>query len=233
VTHLVVGAGEVGTALHAVLSRAHPTVVRDVDPVDLSPVDVLHVAFPWTPAFADQVAGYEAGHRAGLVIVHSTVPVGTCDPHGWVHSPVRGRHPDLAPSLTAFVKHVGGGRAEEAAEVLEAAGITTMVHDRAAETEAGKLAELAQFALQVVVEKEVHAWCQREGLDFDVVYRRFAETYNAGYETLGDLRFVRPVLEHMPGPIGGHCVVAGSRLLGGWLGNLVVAYDRRLRGEAR
>lgn len=228
-TQLIVGAGEVGTALHAVLSRAHPTAIRDVEPVDI-PAEVLHVAIPWSERFVAAVRRYEVEHGADLVIVHSTVPVGTCDPERWVHSPVRGRHPDLAESLTAFVKHVGGTRAKEAAAILEPAGIGVAVHDRAVETEAGKLAELAQYALQVIVEKDIHAWCEREGLNFSTVYTTFAESYNAGYEALGEHQFVRPVLRHMPGPIGGHCVMVGAKILGGWLGNLVTEYDCSLRG---
>lgn len=210
--HLVVGAGEVGSALHNVLSRTMRCELRDIAPHDGN-ADVLHIAFPWSDRFADAVHRYWAEHGAGLVVVHSTVPVGTCDPHGWVHSPVRGRHPNLAPALFAFVKHVGGARAKEAATLLEAAGITTMVHDRAAETEAAKLWELTQFGIQVRVEQEIHDWCERRGIDADVVYRQFAETYNAGWEALGELRFVRPVLEHMPGPIGGHCVRQCAALL--------------------
>lgn len=209
---LVVGAGEVGTALHAVLSRAHPTAIRDLEPVDVQ-AEVLHICIPWSDEFVTAVRRYEVEHGAELVVVHSTVPVGTCDPEGWVHSPVRGRHPDLVDSLLTFVKHCGGERAKEAAAVLEDAGIDVAVHGRAAATEAGKLWELAQFGLQVTIEKQIHAWCTENGIDSDVAYRQFAETYNAGYEALGELRFVRPVLRHMPGPIGGHCIRQCSALL--------------------
>lgn len=209
---LVIGAGEVGTALHAVLSRAHHTAIRDVEPMDAK-ADVLHICIPWSDQFVEIVHRYQAQHQADLVVVHSTVPVGTCDPEGWVHSPVRGRHPDLVESLTAFTKHVGGGRAGEAASILEAAGIPTATHDRAAETEAGKLWELVQLGQQVLVEQQIDAWCREHGLDADVVYRQFAETYNAGYSKLGDDHFVRPVLRHVPGPIGGHCIRQCSALL--------------------
>lgn len=210
--HLVVGAGEVGTAVHAVLSRAHPTVLRDVEPVD-AVADVLDVCIPWQTGFAGIVAGYAVEHRARLVVVHSTVPVGVCDAQGWVHSPVRGRHPNLTEGVATFVKHFGGGLAEEASLDWKAAGVPTAVHPRAAETEAGKLWELAQFGLQVRVEKAVHAWCVERGLDPEVVYTAMAHTYNAGYEALGEHWATRPVLRHMPGDIGGHCVVPMSRLL--------------------
>src|SRR5690606_40778498 len=53
----------------------------------------------------EHVQRYAAEHGAELVVVHSTVPVGTCDANGWVHSPVRGRHPNLVGGLRKFVKH--------------------------------------------------------------------------------------------------------------------------------
>lgn len=212
--HLVIGAGEVGTAVHAVLSDARPVAIRDVEPAgDIGPVDVLETCIPWSPAFVDQVRAYQAEYGAELVVVHSTVPVGTCDAEGWVHSPVRGRHPNLVPGLRAFTKHFGGREAARAAEAWADAGVITDVHPRAAELEAGKVWELVQFGVQVRTEQAIHAWCEQRGLDPDVVYRQMAETYNAGYQQLGERCFVRPVLDHVPGPIGGHCVVPMSHLL--------------------
>lgn len=210
--HLVVGAGEVGTAVAAVLSRSHPTQLRDIEPVE-DEADVLDVCIPWQPGFVDIVHKYAEQHRARLVVVHSTVPTGTCDREGWVHSPVRGRHPDLEDGVATFVKHFGGVNAEEAALDWKDCGVSTAVHPRAAETEAGKLWELVQFGLQVRVEKAIHSWCTENGLDPEVVYTAMAHTYNNGYEQLGEHWAIRPVLKHMPGDIGGHCVVPMAELL--------------------
>ncbi len=215
-THAVLGLGEVGAALTQVLPD--PATYDGLDgppPADVDPVDVLHVAIPWDAGFTTAVEAHQRRWAADMVIVHSTVPVGTCDPHGWVHSPVRGRHPDLVDGLKTFTKHVGGWRAYDAANVLVAdAGMTCRIHDRAAVTEAGKLWELAQFGMQVAVEHAIADWCRARGLPHDEVYAAFARTYNDGYRELGESRFVRPVLEHQPGPVGGHCVTAGAALLG-------------------
>lgn len=218
--HLVVGAGEVGTAVAAVLSRAHPTVLRDVGPVD-EVADVLDVCIPWSETFVESVAAYAIEHQARMVVVHSTVPVGVCDRQGWVHSPIRGRHPHLEEGVASFVKHFGGAGAEESALDWKACGVTTAVHPRAAECEAGKLWELAQFGLQVRVEKALHTWCSERGLDPEVVYGSFAHTYNQGYEALGATHFVRPVLKHVPGDIGGHCVVPMANLLDHTIADIV------------
>lgn len=219
--HLVIGAGEVGLAVFEVLQDCgDPVNIRDVPPADVS-ADALHVCFPWSDTFAASVRGYIEEHVADLVVVHSTVPVGTCDPYGWVHSPVRGRHPHLVEGLRSFTKHFGGSRATEAAKAFDAVQIPTMLHSRAVETEAGKLWELIQYGVQIRVEKQIHAWCEETGVDFDVVYTQMAHTYNDGWEQLDHPEFVRPVLAHLPGPIGGHCVAQNSRMLDHPLARLV------------
>src|SRR5690554_8231791 len=113
--HLVLGAGQVGTAVAEVLSDVGEVALRDVDPTD-DRADVLHACIPWSSGFADALRGAVTRHRAELVVVHSTVPVGTCDPHGCVQSPVRGRYLNLAPSLRTVTKHFGVHRAAEAAD---------------------------------------------------------------------------------------------------------------------
>lgn len=81
---LVVGAGEVGRAVGSVL---------ECDVVDVTDepgsAAVLHVCFPWFDGFEAEVARYRALFDSEVVVVHSTVPVGTCRALGAVHSPVR------------------------------------------------------------------------------------------------------------------------------------------------
>lgn len=224
--HLIVGAGEVGTALQEVLStwaisleESDASYIIDSDPSNTSqkipPVDwkpnVLHIAFPYSHRFIVEVGQYIGIYDPDLIVVHSTVPVDTC----WklprrqdvVHSPIRGRHPHLAESIRTFVKHFGGPRADEAAVHFSVRGIETSTTYHAANTEAGKLWEMVQFAVNIAMEKEITRYCEAHGMARDVVYTEFAATYNEGYADLDLYQFVRPILEHMPGPIGGHCVM--------------------------
>lgn len=213
--HLVIGMGEVGTALAEVLGC--PGI--DTEPVsDLLQPDILHIAYPYSDSFTSATASYQAIHQPDLVVVHSTVPIGTCDERGWVHSPVRGRHPHLAESLRAFTKQFGGKRAWDAALTWPG---EVSVCDVAADTEAAKLFELAQFGLQVRVTQSIYDYCEARGLDPEVVYRQSAEIYNTGYSKMGDDRFMRPILEHVPGAIGGHCVNQNMAHLDHEIGRLV------------
>lgn len=216
----MIGAGQVGSALFKVLESVHETTLRDTEP-DNAQADMIHICFPWSEQFVELVQGYIKLHKAQYVVVHSTVPVGTCDPYGWVHSPIRGRHPNLYEGIMTFTKHVGGRDAETVSGEFKLAGLTTLVHPYATETEAGKLWELTQFGLQVMTQKAIYKWCVERDIDPDVVYRQFAETYNDGYQLLDEDRFVRPVLDHMPGPIGGHCVTQCAGMLDHELGQQV------------
>lgn len=214
-SHLVIGAGEVGTSLYAILKETYGdrAQIRDVEPVGHL-VDVIHVCIPWSDSFVDTIAAYADEHQASLVVVHSTVPVGTCDRMGWVHSPIRGRHPNLYDGIRRFVKHVGGARSGEAAKIFDQCGISVSEHEKAATTEAGKLWELVQFGLQVAIQKDIFAWCEVNGLDGNEVYTEFAHTYNIGYQALGEGRFTRPMIMPDANPrIGGHCVTTNAEHL--------------------
>lgn len=211
--HVVIGAGQVGSAIAQVLGARHEVHVRDIERSGPERAEVLHICFPWSERFTALVLDYAADYGADLVVVHSTVPIGTCARLGAVHSPVRGRHPFLAAGIRTFVKFFGGDRASEAAAFFAYCGVETRCVPEASTTEAGKLWELVQYGLQIVIEKQMFAFCAKQGLDFDVVYTEFAHTYNQGYSLLGEEQFRRPVITHVPGAIGGHCILQNGALL--------------------
>lgn len=218
---VVIGAGEVGSAVGAVLEDQYRVVYVDVDTPQEQVAATLrghrlpsmHVAIPWSEHFVEEVRAYERLLRPELTVVHSTVPVGTCGPNGWCHAPVRGRHPHLEEGVRESPMVIGGQHAEQVAIALAKCGVKASFEDDPANTEAGKLWELAQLGIQVRVMQEIHDYCQQNDLDFHVVYTRFAQDYNEAYRQI-DAKFVRPVLDYQPGPLGGHCVAQNSPLLG-------------------
>lgn len=213
-TQLVVGMGEVGTAIQRILQ------CDGYDPVRMSittrtTYDVLHVCFPYRDGdtFERAVREYIDTYRPGLVIIHSTVPVGTCAKFGAVHSPVRGIHPHLEQGIRTFVKFFGGPQADAAAQIFQECGIVCRTTPRAENTEALKLWDTLQYGMAILLEKEIHDFCKENDLDFSVVYTEANRTYNEGYAALGRPEYAKYVLRHMDGPIGGHCVVQNARLL--------------------
>lgn len=210
VKHLVIGNGEVGSAIVNILNcLAH-------DPTQhlyfTGSCDYLHVCFPYFEGFIDEVNKYRQQYEAKHVVIHSTVPVGTSRELNAIHSPIRGVHPNLEEGIRTFVKYFAGEHAEEAAKEFENLGIRTKVFDNPNNTEAGKLWSTTQYGAMIMLNKEIYNWCIENNCDFDVVYSEFNKTYNEGYKLLGREDVVRPVLKYMDGKIGGHCVGANVKL---------------------
>jgi hypothetical protein len=212
--HLVIGLGEVGNALRTILECSGYDLDKGVVPTERE-FDFIHICFPYSDNFEKEVRGYKEMFKPRVVVIHSTVPVGTSKALGAVNSPVRGKHPDLVQSLKTFVKFVGGEEAGafEVCFELSKYGIECEMIQSSDDTEALKLWDTTQYGAMIMLEKEIHAWCVKHNLNFDVVYSEGNRTYNEGYAAMGMPQVIRPNLTHQDGPIGGHCVVQNCKLL--------------------
>lgn len=211
--HLVIGLGEVGEALQKILRCDGHDPIKEIYNED-GEYDVLHIAFPFSETFIDDVKKYETQFKSGLTIIHSTVPLGTTDALGAVHSPIRGPHPHLVQGIETFVKYFGGARAEEAAEYFKALSIGCTCVPNAKTTEALKLWDTTQYGIMILLNKQIMKFCEETGTDFGIIYGHANQTYNEGYNALGRPEVIRPYLNFVPGPIGGHCVLPNAGLLG-------------------
>lgn len=229
--HLIAGFGEIGAAIHTLLDE------NGVQSIDISDMqkgfvyafgavekkqDVIHICFPFynedALIFIEECKRYEKELAdGGIIIIHSTVPVGTTTSLGnnYVHSPVRGVHPNLYESLKVFVKYFGGARAREASTLFKRYGLHVRFTSVAENTEAMKLWETEQYRRFIGTMQEIHEFCDAHHLDFDLVYTESNNTYNDGYTEMGMEHVTRPVLFYMPGPIGGHCVEPNHVILFG------------------
>lgn len=231
---LIIGMGEVGQAIKEVLGSDVLTYDRDMGSAAhgiVPDADVLHICFPYTDSFVQFVQQYQRYTGAHLTIIHSTVPIGTSDKLGAVHSPVRGVHPHLAEGIRTFVKYFGGLQAMQAAAIFEQCGVPVRVLRDARNAEALKLWDTTQYGAMIMIEKEIHAFCREHGLDFEIVYADANNTYNMGYDKLGMTHVVRPALMHKNGPIGGHCVIQNARLLDAAMAKWLLKADKELREE--
>lgn len=208
--HLIVGYGEVGKALHKIIGDAyiqdpkHTTWNRE-------DVDVVHICIPWSSRFRWETISYKI--FSPLIIVHSSIPVGTCDALGVVHSPIRGVHPHLEEGIRTFVKYFGGKGAKEAAKIFSDLDIRTRWYEKAKTTEAIKLWDTTQYGKLIMLEKQIYKWCQENEVDFKEVYQSANKDYDEGYIKLDRPEVVRPYLKHVEGPIGGHCINENAKLL--------------------
>lgn len=216
--HLIIGLGEVGSALHVVLGcfGYDPNIEAFKDtPLE---ADVLHICYPYTPRFNKATQEYIAICNPSTIVIHSTVPIGTTRQFGEraVHSPVRGQHPNLAASLNVFTKYIGAvdqNKGKQVKAFLEQKGIPCKVCSSPETTEALKLLDTTYYGMNIAFMKRVLEFCKQEGLDFEEVYTHPNKTYNTGYKEMGKEYVVRPVLKAEEGKIGGHCIIPNSLLL--------------------
>lgn len=208
--HLIVGYGEVGKALHKVIGNS-AIFDLNIDTWYGDKVDVIHICIPYKKDFDGIVFGYK--NFAKLIIVHSSVPIGTCDTLDVVHSPIRGVHPHLAEGIRTFPKYFGGKYAKKASNIFKKLGLKVKAFPKAKTTEALKLWDTTQYGRLIMLEKEIYKWCKENDVDFDIVYSTANKDYNEGYVKLGRPEVVRPYLKHIEGKIGGHCVLNNAKLL--------------------
>lgn len=221
--HFVIGLGQIGSAIKELFDCEG----RDIDSVEAD-VDILHICFPYSENFINQVRAYQAQYEPQYTVIHSTVPVGTSKRLKAIHSPVTGKHPDLLESIKTFTKFIAGDGADKVAPEFEKAGCTVKVLSKAENTEAGKLWSLNIYGINVIIEKEIHRYCYENNLNFDEVYTEFVDMYNDGYKAMGMPEFQQYKLKHMDGKIGGHCVIQNMPHLYSELADFLITWNEKM-----
>jgi len=85
--------------------------------------------------------------------------------------------------------------------------------DKPETTEAMKLFDTEYYKVCIEFAQRVKKYCDKRGLNFHEVYTLANQTYNEGYQKLGNPEVVRPVLQPIMKKIGGHCILSNSKLL--------------------
>jgi len=210
--NLVIGLGEIGRPLMEVLRKAHRVEGIDLPPRDVpGPIDLMHVCYPGDiPDFAGETATYVRRYKPSIVVIHSTVPVGTTRavqalvPVPVVHSPVRGKHARMVEELFKYVKFVGGTDPDAVTQVeahFHCAGMKTRRLSSPEATELAKLTETTYLGLLIAFAQDVDRMARATGVPYDDV----AEFYE-------EISYL-PRVRYFPGIIGGHCVMPNVGLL--------------------
>jgi len=230
---LIIGNGEIGKGLFQVLEPVYPAIrIRGLEPLpegkngEILNFEFLHICFPYSKNFIEEVEKYQDRYLPEHTIIHSTVPVGTSRKCSASHSPIRGQHPNMAESIKTFVKYLGGAN-EEIKKYFENAGIKIKVFNKSETTELLKILSTTYYAWNIVFCKEVLRICEDLNLDFDEVYTFPNNTYNDGYKKLGKRSVRRPILEPRPGPIKGHCLMQNCELLEDVITKTIIEFNKR------
>jgi hypothetical protein len=210
---LIVGLGEVGSALAQVLKRSGRILEHDIERREFDePVGVMHLCFPFTRQtdFEAIALSYIERFKPELTIINSTVVPGTSRAIAErasvpiAYSPVRGKHARMVDDLLKYRKFVAGTddkTATCAAEHFREAGMTTQCIDRLETLELAKLAETTYFGVLISFAQELNRYANRVNGDYAEALDFFEE-----------VDFL-PHTKYYPGFIGGHCVIPNIQLL--------------------
>ena len=216
---LLIGQGQIGTAIKGaeeIAGNEVDVIERDYAPkIMKQEYPICHVCIPYSEDFENVIETYLNTYKPELTIIHSTVTPGTTEnlilktDMKIVHSPVMGIHPNLLSGVLTFKKIIGSDDPEAtelAAQHFKDLDIDTVIYDSATNSEMAKLLSTTYYGWNIVFMKSVHRLCEENNLNFDQVYTNTNQIYNDGYTKLDKKNVRRPVLDYMPGLIGGHCV---------------------------
>lgn len=237
----ILGFGDVGQAIHKLAQQKHTVFVRDLDRDTLrgKKIDILHICIPWTEKFENVVVKTIKEFKPQLTIINSTVRPGTTQSLYkktkalLVHAPVIGIHPHLYTHLKHFRKPLGAVNQKAyqlAKKHFEELGVTTVRFDSPFETELAKIICTTYYAWNIIFEKWVHDLSSSKKANFSQVYTQWNQIYNTGYKSIIP-GVVRPILKHVPGEIGGHCLIPNAKIINHWLNDditgLILKHNRK------
>ncbi len=205
---IIIGNGEIGKSLHKVIGGD----IRGKEAEWARGYDIIHICFPYSSEFIEQVKGYQKGYNPKYTVIHSTVPVGTSRKCNAINSPCLGVHPYLEESFKTFTKYLGGENAGEVADYFRRANIKVYITDKPETTELMKLLCTTKYGIDIEYAKDVKRQCDKYGVPFEM-WTLWTGNYNHGYRKLGQGQFVRPNLIPNMQKINGHCVLPNTELI--------------------
>lgn len=222
---LIIGNGEVGSALYFVLEVRYNEEVQIRDytvGLKVDSIDIMHICFPYSDEFVDYVKKYQEEYNPKYTVIHSTVPVGTSSKCNACHSPIEGAHPHLEESLQKFTKFVGGKDADVVAEYFRDAGVKVYICRKSETTELAKLLSTTYYALCIEFVKEAERLCDANEVPFSEAFTLFQEKYNEGWRELNRPEYQRPILIPIQKKQGGHCTMPNCELLNSVFAKIVL-----------
>lgn len=213
---LIIGKGQIGEALFEIFSKHHECKIRDVEDLKMPGVEVLHICFPYSKRFVDHVNRYIKQYDPKIIFIHSSVAVGTTDRFGpsAVHSPERGRFPNLAKEMVVFPKYIGTPYEltwQVASKYIEDCGWKTVRVKDSRMTEFLKLQSNIHLGMEIAWRQEVGRMLESLRLRDTSIYESWEDSYNKGHKDLGHEHLIRPRLKS--DPIGGHCILPCTDIL--------------------
>ena len=215
--HLVIGMGEIGSAIaNNLLQKDFLVQTLDINPETITgKIAVLHICIPYSDNFVKTVKAYQKKYNPKLIIIYSTVPVGTTRKieHA-VHSPVEGKHPRLTQSVKVGLRWIGYNTNQDkiaAQRIWRKITVCESIQNTDW-TEFLKLASTSKYGINIVWADYMRKVAEHLNMPYEYVLE-WDKAYNELYRKLGFKQYQKFVLDPPYGEIGGHCIVPNSFLL--------------------
>lgn len=208
---IIIGAGEIGSALARVLADYKPTVI-DSRSVSNDKFEIMHIAFPYSENFEAYVKDYQKRYKPKFTVIHSTVKIGTSKRLKAIHSPVLGIHPHLEEGIKTFTKFLSGKKANLVADYFRRAGLRVYIFEKSETTELMKILDTTFYGICIEYTKDVKKIAEAYKIPFEA-WTLWTNNYNEGYTKLNHPEYVRPNLVPIMTDIKGHCVMPNTELL--------------------
>jgi len=217
---ILIGYGEIGKAVYTVFSKKHNISIHDPKQSKKYNVkagtkaDILIIAIPYGKNFVKIVKDYKKKFDTNSILIFSTTAIGTCRKLGAVHSPVEGRHPNLAKSILKSRRWVGGMNIKVLSFLIQSGFKKKKIFllKNSEWTEFLKLRSTSLYGVNIEFARYSNKVATKLKMPFENV-KFFDNDYNEMYKELGMPEFSRYILEPPKGKIGGHCVVPNAKIL--------------------
>lgn len=215
--HLVIGMGQIGSAVATVLlGGGYDVSMADIATERLDKtIDVLHICFGYSDEFVQEVKKYQKAYQPRLIIIYSTVPIGTTKcVKSAVHSPVEGKHPRLSHSIKVGLRFIGYNDNQDKVLAQNIWRPITVCESlpNSDWTEFLKLASTSKYGINIVWADYMANVAGQLEMPYNYV-KDWDKAYNELYGKLKMKHNRKFVLDPPDGKIGGHCVVPNAELL--------------------
>lgn len=215
-TSIIIGHGEIGKAVHEIIGEAfivdkklHPDT-RGVK------IDIMHVCIPYSSKFISDILAYEVKYKPKHIIIYSTVAIGTTRfIKRAVHSPIEGKHPELAQSIRDMKRWIGTNSKVQGdffAAYFRKLNIVPRIVNNSDHTEALKLLSTTEYGINIEFARYKKKVADEIGMKFGLT-KKWNKDYNKLYHNLGLDWAQKYILDAPAGPKGGHCVTPNARIL--------------------
>jgi len=226
--NIILGAGEVGSVLKESLHGAPKTYDKGQWEGETHiECDYLHIAIPYTENFKRIYEEAEKIFSPDIIVIHSTVKPGTSKDLQCLFSPVMGRHEDDFINNVRVYRKMFAGDKKQYNEIKGQFKLECEYwNENTSELEYSKVMSTTRMYWDLIFNKEIARECKKYGFEFNNVYARWTDNYNAGIE-LKHWNWKRPIYTEMIDKFpGGHCLRPNIHLADNEITMIIKAWEK-------